>query len=299
MVIQNTGTPFTKMRNEEEVITLILNVAKSDDRIRAVLLNGSRANPKAKKDKFQDFDIVYIVNEMNSFLSDHSWLDVFGERLIIQMPNEMNLGEADDCHDENPSFAYLMLFEDGNRIDLTLFPADKLETAFEWDSLTISLLDKDGLFKNLPTSTDKDYLIKRPSEKEFTECCNEFWWVSTYVAKGLWRDEIVYSKDMLEKYVRAMFLKIIEWYIGADTNFTVSFGKCGKNIKEYISPELYDKILSTYPDADKNNIWNSLFLMTEIFSDLAKKIATGLNFHYNSGEEQKVIIYLKWVYNDH
>ena len=286
------------MRNEEEVIMLIINVAKSDDRIRAVILNGSRANPNAKKDKFQDFDIVYMVNEIDSFLSDHSWIDVFGERLILQMPKEMSLGETDTSNDENPSFAYLMLFEDGNRIDLTLFPADKSETVFEQDSLTISLLDKDGLFNNLPPSNDKDYLIKRPAEKEFTDCCNEFWWVSTYVAKGLWRDEIIYSKDMLEKPVRAMFLKIIEWYIGTDTNFTVSFGKSGKNMKEYISTELYDKILSTYPDADKGNIWNSLFLMTEIFSWLAKKIATGLNFNYNSGEEQKVTQYLQGVFND-
>ncbi len=286
------------MRKEDEVISLILNIAKTDDRIRAVLLNGSRANPNTKKDKFQDFDIVYIVNEIDSFLADHSWIDVFGERLILQMPNEMNLGEADDSHDENPSFSYLMLFEDGNRIDLTLFPADKSETAFKQDSLTISLLDKDGLSKRLPTPTDKDYLIKPPSEKEFTDCCNEFWWVSTYVAKGLWRDEIIYSKDILEKPVRAMFLKIIEWYIGIDTNFTVSFGKCGKNIKEYVSPELYDKILSTYPEADKNNIWKALFIMTELFSNLAKKIATRLNFIYNSDEEQKVIRYLKGVYDN-
>ena len=210
----------------------------------------------------------------------------------------MNLGETDDCHDENPSFAYLMLFEDGNRIDLTLFPADKLETTFKQDSLTITLLDKDGLFNNLPPSNDKDYLIKRPTGKEFTDCCNEFWWVSAYVAKGLWRDEIIYSKDMLEKPVREMFLKIIEWYIGVETNFTISFGKSGKNIKEYVSPELYDKILSTYPDADKNNIWNALFIMIEIFSDLAKKIAMGLNFNYNSCEEQKVTQYLKGVIND-
>ena len=135
------------MRNEKEVITQILNLAKKDDRIRAVLLNGSRANPKAKKDKFQDFDIVYIVNEMDSFLSDHNWIDVFGDWLIIQIPKEMNLGETDDSNDENPSFAYLILFKDGNRIDLTLFPADKSETAFEGDSLTISLLDKDACLR--------------------------------------------------------------------------------------------------------------------------------------------------------
>ncbi len=74
------------MRNEEEISSLILKVVESNDRIRAVLLNGSRANPKAKKDSFQDYDIVYIVREINSFVSDHSWIDVFGDRIILQMP---------------------------------------------------------------------------------------------------------------------------------------------------------------------------------------------------------------------
>jgi aminoglycoside 6-adenylyltransferase len=69
-----------------------------------------------------------------------------------------------------------------------------------------------------------------------------------------------------------MFLKIIEWYIGIRTEFTVSFGNGGRNMKHYISPDLYNKILSTYPDGNANNIWNSLFLMIEIFSQLATKL---------------------------
>ena len=146
------------MRSEEEVITLILNVAKTDKRIRAVLLNGSRANPNIKKDKFQDFDIVYIVNEINTFLNDHSWIDIFGERLILQMPDDMTFGEEKS---ENSSFHYLMLFKDRNRIDLTMFPVDKLENEFEQDSLTILLLDKDNLFSNLPASSDIDYHIEK------------------------------------------------------------------------------------------------------------------------------------------
>ena len=77
------------MRSEEEMMTLILDVAKADKRIRAVLLNGSRANPDIKKDTFQDFDIVYIVNELSTFLDDPGWIDIFGERLILQMPDDM------------------------------------------------------------------------------------------------------------------------------------------------------------------------------------------------------------------
>ena len=114
--------PIIDMRNEEEIIALILNIAKNDERIRAVLLNGSRANPNIKKDRFQDFDIIYVVTEIETFLNDHDWINIFGERLILQMPKEMVIGDKGD----DPSFQYLMLFEDGNRIDLTLFPFDKI-----------------------------------------------------------------------------------------------------------------------------------------------------------------------------
>ena len=207
------------------------------------------------------------------------------------MPEEMVFGDKDGNH------SFLMLFKDGNRIDLTIFPLDKLETEFERDSLSILLLDKDNLFEGLPASSDKDYLIKHPVEKEFTDCCNEFWWVSTNVAKGLWRNEITYAKDMLEIPVRTMFMKIIEWHIGIKTDFTVSFGKSGRNMKDYISPDLYDKILSTYPDGNLNNIWNSLFIMTGIFSELANKIAQTMNFNYNIDEEYNVTQYLKSVHS--
>jgi aminoglycoside 6-adenylyltransferase len=282
------------MRSKEEIISLILNVAKADERIRAVLLNGSRANPNIKKDKFQDFDIVYIVNEIQTFQNDHNWIDFFGERLILQMPDDMTFVEEKS---KNSSFHYLMLFKDSNRIDLTLFPADELENGSWQDSLAILLLDKDNLFSNLPVPGDTDYHIERPTQKMFSDYCNEFWWVSTNVAKGLWRKEIIYAKDMLEIPVRKMFLKIIEWYIGMETGFSVSFGKSGKNMQAYLTPGLYEKILSTYPDANPENIWKSLFIMTGIFSELANKISRNLCFEYNSMEDDNIQEYLKWVYS--
>jgi aminoglycoside 6-adenylyltransferase len=282
------------MRSEEEIISLILNVAKADERIRAVLLNGSRANPNVKKDKFQDFDIVYIVNEIQTFQNDHNWIDIFGERLILQMPDDMAFEEEKS---KNTSFHYLMLFKDSNRIDLTLFPADELGNGSWQDSLAILLHDKDNLFSNLPVSGDTDYHIEKPTQKMFSDYCNEFWWVCTNVAKGLWRQEIIYAKDMLEIPVRKMFLKIIEWYIGVETGFSVSFGKSGKNMQAYLTPELYEKILSTYPDASPENTWRSLFIMTGIFSELANKIAGNLCFDYNSMEDDNIQEYLKWVYS--
>ena len=78
------------MRNEEEMYQLIINTAKNDERILAVYLEGSRANPDIKKDRYQDYDIVYIVDETSSFINDSAWLDIFGKRLYMQYPDEFS-----------------------------------------------------------------------------------------------------------------------------------------------------------------------------------------------------------------
>ena len=51
------------MRSEIEMYELLLNEARSDDRVRAVFMNGSRTNPNVPKDMFQDYDVVYVVTE--------------------------------------------------------------------------------------------------------------------------------------------------------------------------------------------------------------------------------------------
>ncbi len=55
------------MRSEREMLDLILETATADDRVRVVIMNGSRANPNAPRDIFQDFDIVYLVTELAPF----------------------------------------------------------------------------------------------------------------------------------------------------------------------------------------------------------------------------------------
>ena len=41
------------MRSEKEMLELIVSTAENNDRIRAVIMSGSRANPNARQDIFQ------------------------------------------------------------------------------------------------------------------------------------------------------------------------------------------------------------------------------------------------------
>lgn len=284
------------MRNETEIKNLILDFAQHDTRVRAVLLNGSRANPNIKPDLLQDFDIVFLVDDLESFTIDNSWTNIFGEQIISQLPDEMTFGD-ENCNKEKISFTYLMLFKDSNRIDLTLFAKQKLQPDFKPDSLTILWLDKDNLFTSLPKSSDKDYHIQKPSEKDFADTCNEFWWVSTYVAKGLLRNEIIYAKESLETVVRPMLMKVLKWKVGIENNFGVSFGKSGKFLKSYLSDNLYKKLLLTYSNSETEENWKALFLMTEIFQETSDSIAEEFGFIVNKKKQQNTIAYLKELHD--
>lgn len=286
------------MRSETEIKNLILDCARQDNRIRSVLLNGSRANPNVKSDRLQDFDIVFIVTCFESFLSDHNWTNVFGEKLIWQLPDEMTFGEDNKNNEEIIGFTYLILFNDGNRIDLTLFPIQKFKTEFKHDSLTIVWLDKDNLFPQFQQPNDEDYHVRKPTKKHFLDTCNEFWWVSTNVAKGLLRNEIIYSKEMLETVARPMFMKMIEWKIGYENDFSISCGKAGKLMYKYLTKDDYAKILQTYSGSDIENNWKSLFIMTELFKQISTKLSLKLKFQQDKKEQENATNYLRRLYDE-
>src|SRR5258708_8892078 len=112
------------MRSESEMPHLIIETAREDDQIRAVIMNGSRANPNAPRDPFQDYDIVYLVKDVAPFWKNLEWIKRFGELMILQMPEDMQ----DPSPANDGGFIYLMQFMDGNRIDLSIYPVSDLET---------------------------------------------------------------------------------------------------------------------------------------------------------------------------
>jgi len=279
------------MRSEQEMLELIITTAQNDERIRAVIMNGSRASPSARRDIFQDYDIVYIVTEVAPFKDDPNWIDRFGEMMILQLPDAMQDPPPDP---DNGAFTYLMQFADGNRIDLNLFPLDRLAELGE-DSQSLLLLDKDGTIELFPPPSERDYLPVLPSAKAFFDCCNEFWWVSPYVAKGLWREEMPYAKYMHEGPIREQLIKMLTWYVGVKTGFSISPGKYGKYFKETLEPELWALLEKTYADASYEHTWDALFTAGELFRRTANQVADHFGFDYPHGDDERVSAHLSHV----
>jgi len=278
------------MRTEQEMLELIVATARDDERIRAVIMNGSRANPNAPRDPFQDFDVVYIVEDVAPFRHNYEWIKRFGELMILQMPEDMQ----DPPPSDDGGFAYLMQFADGNRIDLGIYPLAKLGERTK-DSLSLLLLDKDGRIEPFAPASEADYYPKPPTAKAFSDCCNEFWWVCPYVAKGLWRGEILYAKFMLDQVVREELMKMLAWYIGCKTQFACNAGKFGKYYQRYLEPELWVLLEKTYADASYENTWQAMFTMCTLFRRVARSVAEQFGLAYPHGDDQRVSAHLEHV----
>jgi len=269
------------MRSEKEMLGFILSLAANDERIRAVGMEGSKVNVNVPRDTFQDYDVSFIVTDMESFIENDDWLGVFGNRIIMQKPEAMELFPP-----EIDWFSYLMIIEDGVKIDLSLIPISLLEKYLKGDKLIKILLDKDGLVKDPPVPTDEDYRIKKPSAAFFDDCCNEFWFVSTYVAKGLLRSELPYAAWHMEQIAREQLFNMLSWRIGVDFGYGFSIGKRNKYIKKYLTGGEWDLLMKTYRMDSIENCWAALTAAHDLFRTASHRVAERLGYAYPDYDEK-------------
>ena len=264
------------MRTEPEILDLIFQTAKTLQ-VEAVAMSGSRTNSQAPQDEFQDYDLVYVVDDIDNLTSDLSWLDLFGKRILEQ---EVRLGHRR---------LFLMLFEDGNRIDLTLCSKVHIKEWVESEANFIVLEDPKGLF--VPHSpTPQRYWTSPASAIEFEKACNEFWWVSAYVVKGICRKQVIYATDHLYGICQQELLKVLVWQVASDRG-AVDIGKNYKYIFNYLPAQKENEFSSLLDFSNSDKITQSLFDTMQLFHQEAQSLAQKMDFDYDKEVAEKMIGY--------
>ena len=281
------------MRSKADMYNLFMDIAKADNRILAVYMNGSRTNKNVPEDIFQDYDIVFVVKETGSFINDKDWIKKFGNILYMQYPDE----SEENPGDKENFYGWLMQFDDGNRIDLHVETVIHTKENILNDKLCRILLDKENILPDIPEASDRDYHVKKPSEVRFRECINEFWWCSNNLAKGLWREEMPYVQDMANFVVRKQLEKMLSWKAGIITGFSVSTGKSAKYLYKWIGKEEYHEYLDTYFGGSIEEAWEAVFKMCNLFNSATEYVAKGLGYTYNIKEAKAAETFLKHVRN--
>lgn len=264
------------MRAETEMLDLILKTAETLQ-VEAVAMSGSRTNQKTSKDEFQDYDVVYVVENLDELITDLSWLDRFGKRIIEQ---EVTLGQRR---------LYLMLFEDGNRIDLTLCPKEHIKEWVDSEAGFTVLEDPNGLFEPYSPSPQR-FWTNPASAIDFENACNEFWWVSAYVVKGICRNQLIYATDHLYGICQQEFLKILAWQV-ASARGKVDIGKNYKYLFQYLPAEKEKEFSNLLDFSSIEKLSQSLLATMQLFHREAQRLAQKLGFDYDKEVAEKMIEY--------
>ena len=264
------------MRTETEMLDVILQTAKTLQ-VKAVAMSGSRTNQNVPKDEFQDYDVVYVVDDLDNLTSDLSWLDLFGKRIIDQ---EVALDHRR---------LYLMLFEDGNRIDLTLCPKEHIQEWVDSEAGFTVLEDPENLFEAYFPNLER-YWITPATETDFKNSCNEFWWVSAYVVKGICRNQLIYATDHLYGICQQELLKVLAWQVASDRG-KVDIGKNYKYLFTSLPAEKKKEFSNLLDFSSSDKITQSLFATMELFHQEAQRLAQKMGFDYDKEVAEKMIQY--------
>jgi len=268
-------------RSEVQMLRLILQVAENIQ-VEAVAMSGSRTDTKAPKDEFQDYDVVYVVDDLDNLTSDLSWLDQFGTR-IIEQHNVLGNRRL-----------YLMIFEDGNRIDLTLCPTEYIQEWVDSEAGFTVLEDKKGLFEPYFPSPQR-FWTSPASAIDFEKACNEFWWVSAYVVKGICRKQAIYATDHLYGICQQELLKVLAWRVAADKGM-IDIGKNYKYLFNYLPAEKEKEFSNLLDFSSLDKITQSLLATMQLFHQEAQILAQKMGFDYDMEVAEKMIEYAEeWL----
>jgi aminoglycoside 6-adenylyltransferase len=290
-----------RAHRKDPVIQKLIRLGEQYDEIRAIILTSTRAAPGTATDAFSDYDPVIYTTDIAPFARSDEWFTEFGPVLVVLrrdwwMPD----GQTWDGNPE--TFTRLVMYEDGTKIDFGIAPVEALGKECRAATLSESfdvgyrvLVDKDGEAASLKRPSYQAHIPARPTESHYATLVNNFWWNSTYVAKHLWRDDLLPARWMLDGLKQSLLLKMLEWWIEIGRDWSWRPGLLGKGLRKVLDRDTYAELAATYVGGEISDLWEALFRTTALFRKTAIKVGEGLGYTYLHDLDKRVTIYLETV----
>jgi aminoglycoside 6-adenylyltransferase len=232
------------------------------------------------------------------YFEDRTWLEDFGPVLVVYRdPLELYYGYSKTC--------YVTQYENGLKIDFTVWPVEILQQIVanpqlpdEFDAGYQVLLDKDHLTDGLKPPTYKAYIPTPPTEGEYLKAVELLFHEATYVAKYLWRDDLMAAKEILDYSMKQEHLRpMLEWRMEIDHHWSVRPGYHGRQLKKWLPPDLRSELESTYTGSELEANWEAMFKTIGLFRKVAIEVGGLLGYVYPHDLDRRMISYLLKVKN--
>jgi aminoglycoside 6-adenylyltransferase len=261
-----------------------------------MLLTSTRAVPNAPVDIYSDYDVILVVDDIHPFFEDRTWLSHFGEVLVAYW-DPIHL----DPDHSIEKVANVIQYEDGLKIDFTLWPVDLLRKIIqapilqdELDAGYRILMDKDHPTTGMQPPTYKAYIPTPPTNDVYQKTIEDFFSDAPYVAKCLLRGELFPPKWALDYDMKHIFLRVmLDWRVELDHDWSVPVGALGKGLKKRLPSEIWSKLEETYAGADIADNWEALYKTMTLFRQVAMEVGEALGYVYPQDLDERVVAFVK------
>lgn len=278
-----------------EVLAQLIAWGNAQPDVRAMILTSSLARPDGPVDRLSDADVIFAVTEAERFGQDDGWVSAYGTPMV----SYYDAGEREGL----TTYSRCVLYEDYVKIDYSIWPTALLHKITQTETLPEELdagyrvlLDKDGNTADWPPPSYRGYVPVRPTDAQYQALIREFWFSATYVAKSLWREELVFARWVLDQEMRDETLRpMLEWRMEIDHAWSLRPGVFGRGLKDHLHPDLWSELERTYVGPEWAENWAALFALTALFRRAAGDVGRALGFAYPQELDDNVSAYLDAV----
>ncbi len=260
------------------ILERILDHARSDPAIHAIVLLGSRARRRHPADEWSDTDLVLVVDDPDSFLADAGWPAHLGA-VAITFLEQTGLGRRERR----------VLFVDGTDLDLVPISVDEVRAGLPgFAGLEVLargfriVFDPEGLLSSLP-----EWVASRPRDDdwppqlvEFENLVSDFWYHAVWTARKLRRGERWVALDCLDGYMKRRLLAVLEWRARSSDGGEAEAWFAGRFLEYWADPETVSALSGAFAHYDTADIVRGLRSTMDLFRHQATDLAIRLELPY-------------------
>jgi len=258
----------------EKLIELFYDWARDRPDIRALAIIGSRAQADHPADEWADLDVVVVTTDPKRYGSQTSWL---GNIWKPWLTYSAEMGEG--------AMILHVVFEGGLDADIDIFPEGVKHEAlgFYLQRGFRVLLDKDGIFAKPPfvSPAEASRPQSPPTEREFLEIINSFWFNVLWTAKHIMRGELWWSKQCADvQLLQWNTLRMVEWHTRTTRGWDFDTWYNGRFLEEWADPRVLEGLHYAFAHYDKEDIIRALITSMKLFRWIAMETADRLSYAY-------------------
>jgi len=261
--------------------------ATEDSSVRAAMIVGSQARTTEPADEWSDLDLVVFHTEPEKLIASMEWFRRFGTVVLSMVEPTAVLNNKERR----------VIYSDGRDVDFAVFPASYLpyvarspEGAAVLSRGYHVLVDKDHQLENVPEVLAQGRRPggRLPRAEEFEGLVADFWYHILWVAKKLRRGELWTAKMGCDGYLKRLLVPMMEWQATVHDGVKTDVWHDGRFLERWAPSFVRSRIPATFAQYDSKDVKRALRETGQLFSLLAREVATATGARYPADAEAKV-----------